>query len=182
MALKKNISTAVSIAAALLLEACSETGSAPEPEANTRAPLLIGTWQTDCIRTSSGTTTFTGSSGGTTITSGGDAYRANASFTKEGRFELKTEEFSSVDCNPTTSFGIKNYQAVYYVGDASFANDGSNVINVDYRDSNTSSYSIFQTNNGFFLRLGDSNTSSEDLDGSDQNSRHDGLGVEFTKR
>ena len=65
MAQIKKISATLSVAATVLLEACSSSGrsdSGPAPVANTTAPQLVGTWQTDCIVTqnSGSTTTTTG--------------------------------------------------------------------------------------------------------------------------
>lgn len=179
----KKISATLTIATALLLEACSDSSSAsfPEPEPNIKATLLIGTWQTSCIITSPGTT-FTGASGGLTTVSGGEGLKMRATFTQEGYLDLLTELYSSADCNQNTSISIDSYRAVYYIGDVSVANDGSDVTNINYSDANSTTYSIFQENFGFNLYLGDSNNSSAENDGSTQSSRHDGLGVEFIKR
>jgi len=186
MAQIKKISATLSVAATVLLEACSSSGSSdsgPAPVANTTAPQLVGTWQTDCIVTqnSGSTTTTTGASGGGSI-SGGAAYRNNAIFNQDGRVERFTESYATSNCNANTLSALNRYNAVYFVGGTRLANDGSQVIEIDYSDSNSTTYSIFQVVNDSELYLGDASASSTGNDGSSEASRYDGLGPRMLKQ
>ena len=187
MAQIKKISTTLSVAATVLLEACSSgsSDSGPTPVANTTAPQLVATWQTDCIVTqnSGSTTTVTqasGGSGGGSI-SGGAAYRSSAIFNQDGRVEFFTESYATSNCNANTLSALNRYNAVYFVGGTSLANDGSQVIEIDYSDSNSTTYSIFQVVNDTELYLSDATTSSAGNDGSSEASRYDGLGPRMLK-
>ncbi|PCJ83857.1 MAG: hypothetical protein COA54_14850 [Thiotrichaceae bacterium] len=186
MAHFKKISSTLSIAATVLLEACSSSGggsSAPDAEANTTAPFLIGNWQTACTITTQGTsTTTTGASGsgGSSVT-GGKAFIANASFTQNGHVDLSAEFFSSTDCNTNTSSGTNNFEGVYFIGNASLANDGSDVTGIDLSDTESTTFSIFQIVNGVSLFLGIESESSTGNNGSNQSTRHDGLGERYSK-
>ena len=189
MAQFKKISATLSVAATVLLEACSSSGSSesgPTPVANTTAPQLVATWQSDCIVTqnSGSTTTTTGASGGSGggSISGGAAYRSSAIFSQDGRVELFTESYATSNCNANTLSALNRYNAVYFVGGTSLANDGSQVIEIDYRDSNSSTYSIFQVVNDSELYLGDASASSAGNDGSSEASRYDGLGPRMLKQ
>ncbi|HHJ34199.1 MAG TPA: hypothetical protein ENJ87_00385 [Gammaproteobacteria bacterium] len=181
MAQLKKISSTLSIAATLLLEACGSSGgnTTPAPETNTKALSLIGNWQTACVLTSSGTSTTTGASGSGSV-SGGTAFIADASFTREGRVILNTEFFSSSNCNTNTSSGTSRYEAVYFIGEAGVANDGSDITGIDFSDSKSTTFSIFQITNGFNLSLGDRLKSSAGKDGGSISTRYDGLGEKFT--
>jgi hypothetical protein len=186
MAQIKKISATLSVAATVLLEACSSSGSSdsgPAPVANTTAPQLVGTWQTDCIVTqnSGSTTTTTGASGGGSI-SGGAAYRSSAIFNQDGRVERFTESYATSNCNANTLSALNRYNAVYFVGGTRLANDGSQVIEIDYSDSNSTTYSIFQVVNDSELYLGDASASSTGNDGSSEASRYDGLGPRMLKQ
>jgi hypothetical protein len=189
MAQIKKISTTLSVAATVLLEACSSSGSSdsgPTPVANTTAPELVATWQTDCIVTqnSGSTTTTTGASGGSGggSISGGAAYRSSAIFNQDGRVEFFSESYATSNCNANTLSALSRYNAVYFVGGTSLANDGSQVIEIDYSDSNSSTYSIFQVVNDSELYLGDASASTAGNDGSSEGSRYDGLGPRMLKQ
>ena len=179
MAHFKKISSTLSIAATVLLEACSggSSSSTPAAEANTTAPQLIATWKTACTITAQGTsTTTTGASGsgGGSVT-GGDSFIANATFTQAGRIELNTEFFASTDCNANTSNGFSNFEGVYFIGAAGTANDGSNVTAIDISDASLTTFTIFQIVNSINLFLGNESESSTDKDGETQSTRFDGL-------
>ena len=190
MAHLKKISTTLSIAATVLLEACSsagsETASGPVPVANVKAPELVGTWETGCIATSlASTSTVTQASGGggTGGISGGEAYRITAVFNQGGRVEFTSEDYSTSNCNANTlsSFGV--YNAVYFVGEAGFASDGSPVTEYSYSDSSATTYSIFYVDVGdSSLYLGDETASSPGNNGDTEARRIDGLGVELVKQ
>jgi len=188
MAQIKKISATLSVAATVLLEACSSgsSDSGPTPVANTTAPQLVATWQTNCIVTqnSGSTTTTTGSSGGSGggSISGGAAYRSSAIFNQDGRVELFTESYATSNCNANTLSALNRYNAVYFVGGTSLANDGSQVIEIDYSDPNSTTYSIFQVVNDAELYLGDSSASSAGNDGSSEATRYDGLGPRMLKQ
>lgn len=186
----EKITSALSIAATVLLEACGSSGSdsatAPAPVANTVAPQLVATWQTDCIITqnsaTSTTTQASGNSGGSGGVSGGAAYRNMAVFHQDGNVEFSTENFATSNCNANTSSGYGRYDAVYFVGEAGLANDGSPVTEFSYSDSNATTYSIFQVVNSATLYLGDSAESSPGNDGASITKRLDGLGPRFSKK
>jgi len=188
MAQIKKISATLSVAATVLLEACSSgsSDSGPTPVANTTAPQLVATWQTNCIVTqnSGSTTTTTGASGGSGggSISGGAAYRSSAIFNQDGRVELFTESYATSNCNANTLSALNRYNAVYFVGGTSLANDGSQVIEIDYSDSNSSTYSIFQVVNDTDLYLGDASASSAGNNGSSAATRYDGLGPRMLKQ
>jgi len=186
MSHSKNMSASLSVAATVLLEACSSSGtdSGPTPVPNTTAPELVATWQTDCIVTqNSGSTTTTGASGGSGggSISGGAAYRDSAIFNQDGRIEFITEAFGTSNCNANTRSSLNRYNAVYLVGGASTANDGSAVIEIDYSGSSSMTYSIFQLVNSSTLHLGDASASTPGNDGSSEAARYDGLGPRMLK-
>jgi len=183
------ITSALSVATTVLLQACSSTGSdsaAPAPVANTTAPQLVAAWQTDCITTenssSSTTTQASGGSGGNGGVSGGAAYRNTAVFNQDGRVQFSTENFATSNCNANTLSGYGSYDAVYFIGEAGLANDGSPVTAFSYSDATATTYSIFQVVNGSALYLGDSATSSTGKDGASITTRLDGLGSRFSKK
>lgn len=179
----KKISTTLSIASAFLLGACSSGGSDSDSDdeleatPNTKAPQLIANWQTACTILTQGTSTTTGASGSGGSVSGGDSFIATANFTQDGHFELNTEFFASTDCNSNTSNGFSNFEGIYLIGDASLANDGSDVTNIDISDSESTTFTIFQTINGINLFLGNQGESSADTDGTKATTRFDGLGT-----
>jgi hypothetical protein len=186
MAHFKKITSALSVASTVLLQACSSTGSesatAPAPVANTLAPQLVATWQTDCIITqNSSSSTTTQASGGSGGVSGGAAYRNTAVFTQDGRVEFSTENFATSNCNANTLSGYGRYDAVYFIGTAGLANDGSPVTEFSYSDSTTTTYSIFQVVNSTALYLGDGAASTPGNDGASITTRLDGLGPPFSK-
>ena len=188
MAHIRKISTSLSVAATVLLEACSSSGSSesgPTPVPNTAAPQLIATWQTDCIVTqnSGSTTTVTQASGGSGdgSISGGEAYRTSAVFSQDGRVEMFNEIYATSNCNPNTVAGIHRYNAVYFIGASGFANDGSTVTAINFNDSNSTTYSIFQLVNDNDLYLGDAQASTAGNDGSSEAARYDGLGPRMFK-
>jgi len=161
MAHLKKISSTLSIAATVLLEACSSGGggsSAPDAEANTTS----------------------GSAGGSVT--GGQSFLANASFTQDGHVDLSAEFFSSTNCNPDTSSSTSNFDGVYFIGDAGLANDGSDVTGIDLSDSDSTTFSIFQIVNSTSLYLGIESESSTGNDGSSQSTRHDGLGERYSRK
>lgn len=189
MAHFKKINTTLSVAATVLLEACSSAGSdtapAPAPIANVKAPELVGTWDTGCIATSvSGAATVTQASGGggTGGISGGEAYRITAAFNQDGRVAYTSENYSTSNCNANTLSGYGVYNAVYFVGETGFANDGSPVTEYSYSDASSTTYSIFQVAGNSSLYLGDEANSSTGNNGDSEASRIDGLGVEFVKQ
>lgn len=184
----KKISTSLSIAATVLLEACSSssTDAGPTPVPNTTAPELLATWATDCIITqnSGPTNTLTsasGSSGGGSI-SDGEAYISRGVFNQDGRVEFATEYYATANCNPNTLAGTSRYNAVYYIGDASLAADGSPVTEIDFSDGGSTTYSIFQVVSDSELYLGEAAASSAGNDGSGTATRLDGLGARMLKR
>ena len=182
MAHLKKISSTLTIAATILLEACSSGGgsgdnSVPAAETNTAAPQLIGDWKTICTITTQGTsTTTTGASGsgGGSVT-GGDSFIADASFTQAGQIELSTEFFASTDCNTNTSNGFNNFSGVYFIGEAGTANDGSDVTAIDVSDASSTTFTIFQIVNSINLFLGNESESSAGKDGKKSSTRFDGL-------
>ena len=186
MAQIKKITSSLSVAATVLLEACSSSGSnsGPTPVANTTAPQLVATWQTDCIVTdiSGSTSTNTQASGGSFdgSISGGAAYRIIAIFNQDGRVEFITEIYGTSNCNPSKRTSNR-YNAVYFVGGPGQANDNSPAIEIKYSDSSSSTYSIFQLVNSTSLYLGDATTSSPGYDGGSEATRLDGLGTEMLK-
>lgn len=188
MAHIKKISASLSVAATVLLEACSSSGtdSGPTPVPNTTAPQLLSSWETDCIVTqNSGSTTTTtqasGGAGGGSI-SGGAAYISKVIFNQDGRVEFTTESYATSNCNANTLSSVDRYNAVYFVGGAGLANDGSPVTEIDYSDSSSSTYSIFQVVNNTELFLGDSTASTVGHDGGDEVTRIDGLGPMMLKQ
>lgn len=185
----KKISTTLSVAAAVLLEACSSAGSesisGPVPVANVKAPELVGTWDTGCVATSvsnSSTVTQASGGGGTGGISGGEAYRITAVFDQAGHVEFTSENYSTSNCNANTlsSYGV--YNAVYYVGEAGIANDGSPVTEYNYSDTSATTYSIFQIIAGTSLYLGEETASTAGNNGDSVTTRIDGLGVELVKQ
>lgn len=188
MAHFKKISTTLSVAASVLLEACSSAGSdatsAPVAVANTSAPELVASWQTGCIITqnsgSAGTITQasgSGSGGGSGGVSGGAAFRSAAVFKQDGHVEFSTENFATSNCNANTLSSYSRYEAVYFVGAAGSSNDGrDDVTEISYQDTSSTSYSVFQLVNGSTLYLGDVAASSPGRDGSSEDSRLDGFG------
>ncbi len=189
MAHMKKISSTLSVAATVLLEACSSSGSdasGPTPVANTTAPELLAAWETaDCvIIQNSGSTTTTsasGGSGGGSI-SGGEAYRARVEFTQNGRVEFSTEYYATANCNPNTLNTISNYRAVYFVGDPATAGNGSAVTEIDIGHLSGTTFSIFQVVNDTELRMGEAAMSTPGNDGSSETSRLDGLGPRMLKQ
>ena len=186
MAHVKKVTSSLSVAATLLLEACSSSGSgsesSPTPVANTLAPELVGSWQTRCVITqNSGSSPATmtqasgGGGGGSGGVSGGEAYRTSAIFTQDGHVELYTEYFATANCNANTLSSLNRYNAVYSIGDAGTARDGSLVTEINYSDSSSTTFSIFQLVNGPVLYLGESSTSTPGNDGSSEATRLDGL-------
>jgi hypothetical protein len=191
MAHFKKITTTLSVATTVLLEACSSAGSGsepgPEPVPNTTAPELVATWQTSCVLTSnSGSSTVTQASGGTGSGSGGtadgEAFRSTAVFNQNGRVEFSIEYFATSNCNANTLSGTGLFNAVYFVGETGLANDGSLVTAISYSDSSSTTYSIFQVLNGLDLYLGDETASSPGNDGSSTATRLDGLGPKMLKQ
>ena len=187
MARIKKITSTLSIAATVLLEACSSSGgeSGPAPVANTAAPQLVATWETDCIVTqnSGSTTTVTqasGGSGGGSI-SGGEAYINTAAFNQDGSVEFITAVYATANCNANTLAGLNRYNAVYYVGDAGLANDGGPVTTIDIADPTNTMYTIFQVLSGSTLYLGDATASTAGNDGGSEATRYDGLGPRMSK-
>lgn len=192
MAQTKKITSTLSIAATVLLEACSSSGSgtdsAPVPVANTTVPQLIGTWQTACIITQnsgSSPSTMTQASGGSGSgsggVSGGAAYRTSAIFNQDGHVEFLSENYATANCNANTLSSLNRYNAVYLIGGTGFANDGSDVTEINYTDSSSTTHSIFQIINSTDLYLGDPAESSPGYDGSSEATRYDGLGDRMRK-
>ncbi len=185
----KKVSSALSIATTILLQACSGGGgggggsSAPDPVANIKAPLLIGGWGTGCITTAAGTSTSTGSSGsGGGGISGGEAFIDTVIFNQNGRVQFTTERFSTSNCNTNTFSGMNQYDAVYFIGEASFAGDGSEVVTIDYSDSSSTTYSIYQIVNGLNLYIGNKEASAVTSNGDSTVTRFDELGPRFLKK
>jgi len=187
MAQIKKITSSLSVAATVLLEACSSSGSdsGPTPVANTTAPQLVATWETDCTVTqisgSGSTVTQASGGGGGGSISGGAAYRSKAVFNQDGRVVLSTEIYATSNCNANTLSSVNQYNAVYFVGGATLANDSSPAIEIKYSDPSSSTYSIFQVVNNTSLYLGDASTSSPGYDGNSEATRLDGLGAEMLK-
>jgi hypothetical protein len=192
MAHFKKISTTLSVATTVLLQACSSAGSdsapAPSPVPNTKAPELVSTWQTGCIvtqnssATTSTTTQASGGSGGSGGVSNGASFKIMADFKQDGHVKFTRENFETSDCNASKLSSFSIYDAVYFIGEASDANDGSLVTEVSYSDSRSTTYSIFQVTNGINLRLGDEAKSTPGNDGSSEAVRLDGLGDEMSKQ
>ncbi len=185
----KKINTTLAIATTVLLEACSSAGSdapsAPAAVVNVKAPELIGTWNTGCVTTSlsgSSTTTQASGGGGTGSISGGEAYKVTAVFTQDGHVTFTSQSYATSNCNANTLARSGFYSAVYFVGEASTANDGSPVLEYSYSDSSATTYSIFQVVNATSLSLGDESYSSTGNNGASQATRIDGLGVEMMKQ
>ena len=185
----KNINKTLALATTVLLQACgsagSDTTSGPEAVVNVKAPELIGTWETGCVATSlSGTSTVTQASGGggTGSISGGEAYQITAVFNQDGRVDFTSESYATSNCNANTLSSSGLYSAVYFVGEAGVANDGSPVTEYRYSDSRSTTYSIFQVVNGIRLYLGDEAVSSTGNNGDGPTTRIDGLGVEMLKK
>jgi hypothetical protein len=192
MARISKITSSLSVAATLLLEACSSSGSSSDsslsPVANTLAPELVGTWQTTCIAIQNSATlpdTVTGASGGSSGGSGGvsngSAYRTSAIFTEDGHVEFIAENFATANCNANTRSSLNRYNAIYFIGEPGFANDGSQVTAINYTDPDSTTYSIFQLVNNTELYLGDPLASTPGYDGSSDTTRFDGLGARMTK-
>ncbi len=188
MAKINKISATLSVAATVLLEACSSSGgdsSGPTPVPNTTAPQLLATWATDCIITqNTGSTTVTqasGGGGGGSI-AGGEAYRSLAVFNQDGRVEFSTEYYATANCNTNTLAGTNRYNAVYFVGGGGQVNDGGPpVTEIDISDARSTTYSIFRVVIDE-LYLGETTASSPDMDGSGEATRLDGLGPRMLKR
>ena len=185
----KKVNKTLALATTVLLQACSSAGSdansGPEAVVNVKAPELIGSWDTGCVATSlSGSSTVTQASGGggTGGISGGEAYRITAVFNQEGHVDFTSESYATSDCNPNKLSGYGTYSAVYFIGEAGIANDGSPVTEYRYSDSTSTTYSIFQVVNGSRLYLGDESSSSTGNNGDSQATRLDGLGVEMLKK
>ena len=180
----KKISTTLSVAATVLLESCSSSGSdsaaAPAAVANTTAPELVGTWATGCVATSVSNTTTQASGGGGSV-SGGAAFSNTAVFTQDGHIEYTTESYATSNCNVNTLAGSGLYKGVYFVGEAGFASDGSPVTEFSYSNSSSMTYSIFQVVSSISLYLGDPTASTTGNNGSSQSTRIDGLGEQMPK-
>ncbi len=181
------LSTTLSIAASVLLQACSasETATGLPAEANTKAPELNGSWASKCIATSSGSTATTtqasGSSGGSGGVSGGSAYITQATFNADGSAVLSNQYFATSDCNTNTFIRTERFDTNFFIGNASQANDGSPVTNIEYKTIDTTTFSIFQIVNDVSLYLGDADSSTSGHDGSNESKRLDGLGIELDK-
>lgn len=193
MARLNKISTTLTIAASILLEACSSSGtdanSGPAPTPNTTAPQLVATWQSDCIITQnsgSGSTTTQasgGGGGGSGGTSGGEAFQDTVVFNQDGRVAFSTEYYSTSNCNANTLSGTGHYDAVYVIGAPGFDINGSPVTQISYSDSSSTTYSIFDTINGDVdLYLGNKEASTPGQDGSTEANRLDGLGDKLSKQ
>ena len=182
----KKISSSLSVAATVLLEACSSssTDSGPTPVPNTTAPQLLASWESNCIVTqnSGSTSTVTSASGGGGGSiSGGEAFRNSVIFNQDGRVEFITEYYATSNCNASTLSALNRYSAVYVVGEAGIANDGSPVTALDISDASRTTYSIFQVTSGSELYLGETAASTPGHDGSSETVRHDGLGARMLK-
>jgi len=178
------INSTLAVATTVLLQACGSTGSdsvsGPIAAVNIKAPELIGTWDTGCVATSlSGSSTVTQASGGggTGGISGGEAYRLTAFFNEDGHVNFTSESYATSNCNANTLASSGVYSAVYYIGEAGIANDGSPVTEYYYSDTSSTTYSIFQLVNGTRLYLGDEAYSSPGNNGDSPSTRIDGLGV-----
>ena len=187
MATIKNISSSLSAAATVLLQACGSSGSGsdtgPIPVANTLAPQLVGSWQSSCIATQnagSTTTVTSASGGGGGSISGGEAFINNVTFNQDGRVEFITQYFATSNCNANTLAGLNRYNAVYVIGGGTFANDGSVVTEINISDASSTTYSIFQVVSTS-LYLGDAAASTAGMDGSSEATRYDGLGPGLMK-
>ena len=185
----KKVNNTLTLATTVLLQACSSAGtdssSGPEAVVNVKAPELIGTWETGCVATSlsgSSTVTQASGSGGTGSISGGEAYKITAAFNQQGHVDFTSESYATSNCNTNTLSGSGSYRAVYFIGEAGIANDGSPVTEYHYSDSASTTYSIFQIVNGSRLYLGDESSSSTGNNGGSQATRLDGLGVEMLKK
>lgn len=177
------ITSTLSIATSILLQACSSATDAPSgtpAEANTKAPELNATWVSRCIITTAGST-ITQPSGGSGSVSGGNAYLNIASFNANGSATLSTEYFATTTCNPNTTIKTDRYVANYYIGNASMANDGSPVTDILYSTPVSSLYSVFQIVNGSSLYLGNIDASTAGIDGSSEALRLDGLGFRLNR-
>jgi len=181
MANIKKISSTLSVAATVLLQACSSSDSSSGPAAtpNTKAPELIGVWDSGCSIITT-TNTFTAASGGSAGVSG-TATINRATFNQDGNIELTSENFATTNCNANTSSGLRKFNAVYSIGGAATANDGSPVTEISYSTSSSTTYTIFQIINGITLQLGHQATSSTGKDGSSPETRLDGLGIDLDK-
>ena len=180
------ISSSLSVAATVLLEACSSSGteSGPAPVPNTTAPQLLATWATACIVTdgSGSVSTVSSASGGSGGSiSGGEAFRNSVIFNQDGRVEFITEYYATSNCNASTLAALNRYSAIYAVGEAGVANDGSAVTGLDISGSGRTTYSIFQVSSGLELFLGETAASTAGHDGSSESARHDGLGPRMLK-
>ena len=154
MAHLKKISTTLSVAATVLLEACSSGGSdsasAPAAVANTTAPELVGTWATDCVATAVSNT---------------------------------TTQASTSDCNENKLSGFGVYNAVYFVGSAGIdIKTGGSVTEFSYSDASSTTYTIFYANPGDSLYLGDGTVSSAGNTGGSTTTRIDTLGERMLKQ
>jgi hypothetical protein len=185
----KKVNNTLALATTVLLQACGSAGtdsiSGPEAVVNVKAPELIGTWETGCVATSlsgSSTVTQASGSGGTGSISGGEAYKITAVFNPQGHVDFISESYATSNCNTNTLSGSGSYSAVYFIGEAGIANDGSPVTEYRYSDSASTTYSIFQVVNGSRLYLGDESSSSTGNNGDSQATRLDGLGVEMLKK
>ena len=182
----QKLSTTLSIAASVLLQACSapETAATLPAEANTKAPELNASWKSTCIATSSGSTSTTtqASGGGSGGVSGGSGFITQAIFNANGSAVLTTEYFATSNCNANTSIGTDQFNTNYFIGNASQANDGSPVTDIEYKTISSTTYSIFQVVNNVSLYLGSSDSSTTGNDGSSGSTRLDGLGIELDKQ
>lgn len=185
----KKVNSTLAVATTVLLQACGSTGSdpvtGPSAVVNIKAPELIGTWDTGCVATSlSGSSTVTQASGGggSGGISGGAAYQLTAVFNADGHVDFTSESYATSNCNANTLASSGVYSAVYYVGEAGIANDGSPVTEYHYSDTSSTTYSIFQVVNSTRLYLGDEAFSSTGNNGDSTSTRIDGLGVEMQKK
>lgn len=185
MAQIKKISSSLSVAAAVLLEACGSSGgeTGPVAVANTTAPQLVANWATDCVITqNSGSTTTTGASGGGGGSiAGGEAYISSVVFHQDGHVEFNTQYFATANCNANTLAGVGQFNGVYTVGAAGQAADGSPVTEVNISDGGRTTYTIFQVLNSTSLYLGDTAASTPGNDGGSEATRLDGLGPRMLK-
>ncbi len=184
----KKISCTLSIAASVLLEACSSGGSDASLSltANTVAPELIGSWQSRCTitPTSAGrseTYAMASGGGGSGGSPKGAAYIELAIFEQSGLVKLITENFATTNCNANTSTGRDYFEAAYITGGATFANDGSPATQINYNTTSSSTFSIFQIVDNVDLYLGNIQSSTAGHDGSSEANRLDGLGVKLSK-
>ncbi|MGB5397304.1 MAG: hypothetical protein WBN96_09150 [Gammaproteobacteria bacterium] len=190
MAQFNKISTTLSIAATVLVQACSSsaTDSGPTPVANTTAPELVGEWRSDCTNTPSpksspATITYAKASGGGGGSGGGESQRDTIIFNQNGRAEFSTEYYATANCNTSTLASVDRVDYVYFVGNATTANDSSVTTELDYSSSSATLYSMFQVvNGGIDLHLGDSAQSAPGNDGISPATRLDGLGDALRKQ